>query len=127
MRQLPLWGVLTAAWVVAGCASSQDALVKRRQAIEEFNAQFNKPVDVETYRSDEGVRQVTWGMTVEDVVRAKGEPAQRRADRLMYLDSVDGVETPTTYAFLEGHLAQVKSRFDTELPAAKLELALVQK
>jgi hypothetical protein len=108
--------------VVSGCAS-QDALVKRREEIRGYNAQ--SPVDLAKVRSNEGVRGATWGMTVDEVIALKGEPNERAPNALMYLEQIDGQAVPSSWLFLDGHLAQVKSRFDADLqPSARLVAAL---
>ncbi len=114
-----------------GCASSQAELVKRRDAIRESNAAVvdGKPnFDVGAYRSSEGVRGVQWGATVDEVIAAKGQPEQRSDGALMYLDEVDGAKVPSTYFFFDGHLAEVKSRFEPEVERLeRLEKALSHK
>ena len=111
----------------AGCAPSQDALVKRRDEIRAYNAAATHfgAVDV---RSSEGVRGATWGMTEAELVALKGQPDDRAEGALMYLDEVDGAEVPTTYLFEAGHLALVKSRFDAlTQPVDRLIRALDRK
>lgn len=122
---------LTGAGVVAvlfvGCASSTDAMA-RRDAVRKYNAAASAPVDVATYRSSEGVRDAVWGMTEDEVIARKGPPAQRSPGLLMFDDPIDGVPVPSTWAFFEGHLAQVKSRFAADREnAGRVEAALGQK
>ena len=109
---------------MVGCASSNSALAKR-DALREVREAQNAPVDVNTYSSTEGVRGALWGMTQEQLIALKGEPVRRGPDFLMYDDQVDSDLVPTTYAFFEGHLAQVKSHFEV-LPE-RTRTALVQK
>jgi hypothetical protein len=109
--------------VVSGCASSQDALVKRRDEVRAFNAQT--PQDLSQIRSTEGVRGATWGMTIDEVIALRGEPNDRAENALMYVETIDNQSVPSTYLFLDGHLAQVKTRFDNDLqPSARLFQAL---
>ncbi len=108
--------------VVSGCAS-QDSLVKRREEIRSYNAQT--PIDLARVRSSEGVRGATWGMTIDEVIALKGEPNERAPNALMYVEQIDGQAVPSTYLFFNGHLAEVKSRFDADLqPSARLISAL---
>ena len=116
---LPMLGFLC-----VGCASSNTALTKR-DTIREVREAQNAPVDLDTYSSPEGVRGARWGMTQQQVIAVKGEPSRRGPDFLMYDDLVDSDLVPTTYAFFEGHLAQVKSHFEV-LPE-RTRTALVQK
>lgn len=109
--------------VVSGCASSQDALVKRRDEIRSYNNQA--PQDLAQVRSTEGVRGATWGMTVDEVIALRGEPNDKAENALMYIERIDGQAVPSTYLFLDGHLAEVKSRFDADLqPSPRLVSAL---
>jgi len=111
--------------VVSGCAS-QDALVKRREEVRGYNAMI--PVEATKVRSSEGVRGATWGMTVDEVIAVKGQPAEQGPGALMYLEQIDGQAVPSTYLFFEGRLAQVKSRFDGDLqPSPRLISALTLK
>ena len=112
--------------MLVSCASSNDALA-RRDAIRQYNQAQNGPIDP-AYRSTEGVRGAVWGMTEEELITLKGPPAQQGKDLLMYDDEIDSARVPTTYAFFEGHLAQVKSRFEAGREAgSRLEQAMVQK
>jgi hypothetical protein len=121
--RLRLWLV---AGLLVGCASSNDALA-RRDAIRKFNEAQNAPVEP-SWRSSAGVRGAVWGMTEEELITLKGEPAQRGTGLLMYGDEIDSAQVPTTYAFFEGHLAQVKSRFEAGREAgSRLEEAMMQK
>lgn len=104
-----------------GCASSNTALTTR-ETIREVREAQNAPVDVAAYASDEGVRGALWGMTPEQVIALKGEPVRRGPNVLMYDDLVDAEQVPTTYAFFEGHLAQVKSHFESLSERAKTAL-----
>lgn len=116
--------LLMLAFSFVGCASSNTALAKR-DAIREVREAQNAPVDVATYSSDEGVRGALWGMTPEQVIELKGEPVRRGPNFLMYDDLVDTDLVPTTYAFFDGHLAQVKSHFETS--SDRMRIALGQK
>jgi hypothetical protein len=122
-----LTGVGVVAVLFFGCASSTDAIA-RRDAVRKYNAAASAPVDVATYRSSEGVRNTSWGMTEDEVIARKGPPAQRGPGLLMFEDAIDGVPVPSTWAFFEGHLAQVKSRFEADRQnAGRVEAALGQK
>jgi hypothetical protein len=122
---MKLWFGVVAATLVS-CASSSEALA-RRDAIRKFNQAQNAPLDP-AYRSTEGVRGAVWGMTEDEVITLKGAPAQQGKGLLMYDDEIDSAKVPTTYAFFEGHLAQVKSRFEAGAEAgSRLEQAMVQK
>jgi len=112
--------------MLVSCASSNDALA-RRDAIRKYNEVQNGPIDP-AYRSTEGVRGALWGMTEEELISLKGAPAQQGKGLLMYDDEIDSVPVPTTYALFEGHLAQVKSRFEAGREAgSRLEQAMVEK
>jgi hypothetical protein len=120
MRTWIAFGVVV--FVVSGCAS-QEALVKRRDEVRSYNAQT--PVDLAQVRSNEGVRGATWGMTIDEVIALRGQPNDRAENALMYVETIDGQSVPSTYLFLDGHLAEVKSRFDADLqPSPRLFQAL---
>jgi hypothetical protein len=93
---------------VVGCASSSENLVKRRDEIRRL---ANAPLN-EKYRSADGVRGTTWGMTPDEVIALKGAPERRSENALMYHDPIDIEAEPTTYGFFEGHLAVVKTHFE---------------
>jgi len=100
-------------WLGCACASSQDALIQRRNAMR-AQAEEAANLELDAYRSAEEVRGTRWGMTMAEVIAAKGEPDQQTADACMYVDLVDEAKAPTVYAFLEGHLAQVTSQLTPE-------------
>jgi hypothetical protein len=114
-------------WLGCACASSQEVLIQRRSAIR-AQAEEAANLKVDTYRSGEGVRGTHWGMTMAEVIAAKGEPDHQTSDAFMYVDLVNGTKAPTVYAFLEGHLAQVTSQFAPEaLGQEALEKAMALK
>jgi hypothetical protein len=119
--------VIVLLWLGCACASSQDALIQRRSAIR-AQAEEAANLQIDTYRSAEGVRGTRWGMTMAEVIAAKGEPDQQTGDACMYVDLVDEAKAPTVYAFPEGHLAQVTSQLTPEaLGQEALEKAMTLK
>jgi len=112
---------------VVGCASSDGALVKRDEVRKQRAAIEETPVDP-AYRANEPVRGVRWGMTQEEVIAVKGEPEQRTKAVLTWSEELDGAIAPTSYDFLDDHLAQIRSRFDSgREQARRLEKALILK
>lgn len=118
-----LW-LCVGAGLLVSCASSNDARA-RRDAIRQYNQAQTGPIDP-AYRSTEGVRGAVWGMTGDELITLKGAPARQGTNLMMYDDEIDSARVPTTYAFFEGQLAQVKSRFEAEA-GSRLEQAMVQK
>lgn len=112
---------------VVGCASSDGALVKRDEVRTQRAAIEETPLDP-AYRAKESVRGVRWGMTQDEVIAVKGEPEQRTKDVLTWSEALDSTIALTNYDFLDDHLAQIRSRFDSGPEQGKrLERALTLK
>lgn len=105
------WVPLLSLTFCFSCASSQDALVKRRDAIRAQRAQLDAPPPA-SYRSEAEVAGLRWGMTLDEVIAARGQPAFQGEGTAGYLDA----QGPFTLFFFDGHLAQLKRYPPQPLP-----------
>ena len=119
MRKVLICGVLA----LVGC-SSQQALVARRDQVREANS-YPEIADPAAYRSKDTVRGARWGMTVDEVVALRGEPAERHGDTLIFDEQLDGVTVGSAYVFANGQLAEIRTRWmRDEITYERLEAAL---
>jgi hypothetical protein len=112
---------------LACCASSGGALAQRDELRKRRVELEQAPIDP-SYRSINVVRGVRWGMTPDEVIAIKGEPARRAKDSLFWSEELDASAVPSTYEFFDGHLAQLESRFEAGRDQGRrLEQALTLK
>lgn len=122
--RLPL--VVLLPLLVLSCASNT-ALTRREQA-RAWNALELSDAEVERYRSDEGVRDAHWGITMDELRGIKGEPLQVGEGALQYREEIDGVPLVLTYVFFRGHLAEVRGQLALQqISRERLLSALKQK